>query len=1538
MPYYLTDEFDIAIRTDFGVSNFKLNSYDLMDSNANENLAGKQDKYPSLTVTGIPTNSVNEPFEVSLATDIPCKLISSTNQQVIGDTDGKNPIKFLVKDGNGTYNIICQPLSDGTDEFRYLEKVNSFEVTCFSSDYKKPVSDEDIDNDIVLDDEDLPPVDDNTPDIDNGGNLEQTGIDAGTRLWISIGVFLTLGIVFLAIYKKDKFKRFFSLFIILALLGTSIQLPNFVTEVKAGDNETTGGSQTSNNTPTNIAGSGSLCYDTYVNTYLLYPVDKTCLNAIPGDNLGDVYRNTSGIYYGWADTDVLKALNEASSTMLNSKGVMLYGLASDGYNSSAKYTTLRNIGTASNPQHNWFSVPKVTHVDFNARINALNTKYGWSLPTLNYNSFYFPNDKRVFTTSVVSDLFNKLDTYSVESLDVKADILNTLLGVNSYNKFNCANIMLVSEYCISPLVDGYTTRYSMSVLGTESHIHNDIHGGHTADNLCASLKSDSAYGKFVIVQGDANKDGVKDIHNLNSNCIMAFWVYNWEAGTAGGLRQASDYFYNTKFNKKPTGVGSLAINSPNRTRTSGVIFTLTDDKIPEPITYDYNYTILARGSSGGFTTNYTDMSLNTTLVRRTRQLQGGKVIKTTYSYVKDTAGNYSQEYSTVDALLAALGTTYNSLSSGYAFYDANLEYTSVFHRFLKDTVTAMNTADINYRWVGSSVYGGSFNAGATYKYEENQTYGRGLSNIISWAGTPGSSQQSSSPYGMIYNPLQLSDFNTVQRNAFDIYTNHGKFAWSLGQNCCKVTSDFSSGSELKIPVISFTQYKPVNVASSVYEVELTYDGSKYVPKAPKKVTGLSYSVDKYGSYTINLPNTKYVVISSSSVVNNTTGVSSLSGFNSLYGTYVSAGAASKGNTINVGATSSGTGYNVYVFTLKGITNLNMEKTYTLEPYMLNRLYSTLGNNGVVYTLTDTDLTYFNGSGNVAKADLYQIAGVNGLTFKAGLLSGNLKNCGSGSNNLPSNTAITYSTGDNHRIFAGYNTGTAYKKVSILDSYSLALSRGIRGDKKILSSIAVGTDKTSVDGISSSNRTKFNLGYGLKGNTPNSAYKSATFKNYTFADDVNTLRVEGRYPYNNKSGNTYQSILPTSGSYNSVKYNRTVNGGVEGDSNYLLGWSGSTGNRYRTLNFTVKAKIESYNSGALAEGKANANKTFVSNANKTIVAKDNTNVHLKFYPEVYMMYYNSPTSANYKVPVMSEYLRQVQGSSLYGFKSLSSGTPTGQTISDMTASNGTTYRGSDVTLVVNNTGTKFEAFGYSLDILNQSTDSFNNSIVGNNNVYSAWGNSGTATTLKNDFNDWIQSQLTEVSADVTLNVSNGKSYSDFDISNSGMTLDINATTNDKTYAITVKNGKLVEDTNYTNLINQIASDYGITQAEAKNYFAQSNMVKSIIDSMETCLNSRNTSEAMSSITAGGHWYDEFTRTFVIRRFSNNTVLLGNITIQDKIDINANTSTTSGSGINQTIKGNDVTANWKLTIKKGDNIFVDSNISGASFKISYLTTED
>lgn len=1499
----------------FNTDKFTFNLSELWGSNSNSSDTPESIIVePKVTITGIPTSVVNEAFSVKIETDIPCRIIESGSQNIIGTTSELDSVSYKIDKGNGTYTIICQPIAENSDLYVYQEVSKSFDINCFSDDYVVP-SDDDTseDDDVILDNSDsdiLPPAD-NTPDLNDGGKLEQTGIFNGNTLWFFISLFLVLSAVLLLAYKKESLKRLFSIFLVLILVITGINLPQVVFNVNAGgtpDNVTHGGTVEGGDSGGGVASVGEFCFADYVVTYMIYPVNLR-------DDYTLVYTSD-----GWANPQVRSTLNSASR---DPKGFVL----THDVMAPKSYQLLRNNSTdKTNPLVQSGQRSALGHSKFEARLQYIANEYGLTFPDITEDSFVYSHDGIVYTSAEVQGALQVLENFYSQDMDKKAFILNKLFDTNEFDSTNCRDISIAVELGLGIHQKGSDTYYIQNTLGMDSYIGKTSHrwSNHRShpDAMCTQLKNFFRGGILC---------SKKTKYSMSTNCIRSLWCYDWSA--CMGLRQASDYFYNSKFYGDPTNVGSISVNEPERTRKSGIIFVFSSDAEPQPIVrYEYNYALIAvnePNATDSFTTTNKAIKYDSNLLRRTRKYVDDVLDSTTYA-ISTNGKSFSNEYTNLDTLFAEkVNTKYTTVSTGYTIAKANIGYFKPYYMSAEAIINCEDSVPVNYRYNGRTLTGGTFRAGKTFTFYQDNSY----TFAISTKSTTN-----------VYDNLATFSGNiaTIQKRAIQLLNTgasgnvSANIIWSNGTNYSTLaTSDIGSTS-FYLPVISFSQYKEPTVKSTVYEVELTYDGTNYNPFAPKKLKDLSYSVGNSGSYTIGAANTKYVVISNGSANPGNVGASSLSALAAKYGTPTAQGAAKKGDTIKVGTTDVGSGYNIYIFTLKGIDNLNMTKNYTLEPYMLNRVFTGLDSNGKVYTLADSDFKYYNGSSYVNKADLYQVS-LTGNTFKNGLTSAGIKNVGTGTDNSLG-TAITYSTSSNHKIVSGYNTGTSYKRISILDSYALALSRGVIGDNKILSSIAVGTDKTSVNNIDANNRTKFNLGYGLKGNTPNSAYATATHRNYVSSPEVNNVKIEGRYPYNYYSGGSYQALTPTHASYNSVKYNKTIQGGIENKANYLLGWSGSTENRYRTLNFTANVTIKSYNSGALAEGKANVNRELLSTANKTIYAKDN-DTHLKFYPELYMMYYTSPTTANYKVPVMGEYERKVQGSSLYGFKVTASGNPTGKTVSDMTSTSGATYRGSDVTTVIDGVGAQFEAFGYSLDIINKGTDSFNNSVVGDNNVYTSWGNSGTADVLKNEFNTWVTNELSAINFDIKLDLANGKSYSNFDISTNGVSMNSSATTNSLTWSITVKNGKLVEDANYTNLIKQIASDFGITEAEAKTYFANSNIAKSIINSMETCVNSANKSDAQTSITPGSHWYDEFTRTFVIRRFSNNTIKAGSITIQDKIDMDANTSTTIGSGINQTIKGNDVKADWKLTIKRDEGTILNNvKVNGATFDVSYLTTED
>ena len=99
------------------------------------------------------------------------------------------------------------------------------------------------------------------------------------------------------------------------------------------------------------------------------------------------------------------------------------------------------------------------------------------------------------------------------------------------------------------------------------------------------------------------------------------------------------------------------------------------------------------------------------------------------------------------------------------------------------------------------------------------------------------------------------------------------------------------------------------------------------------------------------------------------------------------------------------------------------------------------------------------------------------------------------------------------------------------------------------------------------------------------------------------------------------------------------------------------------------------------------------------------------------------------------------------------------------------------------------------------------------------------------------------------------------------------------------------------------------------------------SMYTSMNPAND----STIIGNNHWYDEFARTFVIRRFTNDTVDFGELVVQTKLDYDSNTYSS------------DVQADWKLTVAKKVSgtpytIFDKAIVNDADFRISTKTTQE
>lgn len=268
----------------------------------------------------------------------------------------------------------------------------------------------------------------------------------------------------------------------------------------------------------------------------------------------------------------------------------------------------------------------------------------------------------------------------------------------------------------------------------------------------------------------------------------------------------------------------------------------------------------------------------------------------------------------------------------------------------------------------------------------------------------------------------------------------------------------------------------------------------------------------------------------------------------------------------------------------------------------------------------------------------------------------------------------------------------------------------------------------------------------------------------------------------------------------------------------------------------------------------------------------------------------------------------------------------------------------------------------------SDTAYNAIIADNSDLKSIWGNSNYKPEEK--YAAWVESFKGSLAVDVSLDTckkANGdgvvKTYTGFKVSQSKVTGgNVLGTTS---YALTYKNGAVVNDDAYKALIRCIADEYfGDTSNssldKAKQLFADSGINKSILDSIESNTDADNGSEKAEAF-GNKKWYDEQVRTFVVRYYKCEPVKIGKVLVSDKIDINAGPSQDKNT---HTLFQNGYVGRWNMTVylskavdqmpdmeyyvpKKGNLaaaqsagsvLIANKHIEGADFIISDATTAD
>ena len=374
-----------------------------------------------------------------------------------------------------------------------------------------------------------------------------------------------------------------------------------------------------------------------------------------------------------------------------------------------------------------------------------------------------------------------------------------------------------------------------------------------------------------------------------------------------------------------------------------------------------------------------------------------------------------------------------------------------------------------------------------------------------------------------------------------------------------------------------------------------------------------------------------------------------------------------------------------------------------------------------------------------------------------------------------------------------------------------------------------------------------------------------------------------------------------------------------------------------------------------------------------------NIVLNFYPEVKMATKIGGTefdSTQYRsVYTMGEKLRTSESSMMYLYRLKGSSSDiTGTTYSD-SAYGGTASKfgsnqkvtipaGADVYVSAQPNTFSVDLFAYGLDIIDPAHDGsinggagYNTVVASGADVKTAWSNGDNYTAMHTNFSNWCDAMLDikNYAADFELEVTGGHTTNN--ITNfSAVVGNIQrntSITSDMSWNLVIENGILNKSAGgYNAMISQIATDYGCTTAEAEALFEASGIYTAIINGLEASNDDFNKSgvarpsdfngndsaedgqDWTNQLGGNGNWYDEKTRTAVVRRYANTGNYIKDITAVDKIDYglapnNRNNSDLEDSGNKQNSNYENVrTGKWYLNIffNPDNSSVVDDNLLG------------
>lgn len=486
------------------------------------------------------------------------------------------------------------------------------------------------------------------------------------------------------------------------------------------------------------------------------------------------------------------------------------------------------------------------------------------------------------------------------------------------------------------------------------------------------------------------------------------------------------------------------------------------------------------------------------------------------------------------------------------------------------------------------------------------------------------------------------------------------------------------------------------------------------------------------------------------------------------------------------------------------------------------------------------------------------------------------------------------------------------------THSMNLTREFFGETKTISKLSM--------------RNKGLLG-GYADNSISNAYVKNVLKSGTgVKPTASTQGTSGKSIYLSKTGND--------SFFWAAKTSITT-----GDNAFLSPWT--TGERANKAGYTVTEKAKSYtpNDRGISENDKKGT-TSVSKGDKTygISTIKGFDTATKFYPEVTMVAHvpmtgsvsdvsNGKQKAMYVLPlyVMGDKVRQVKTSAMYtmtlvngdnenNYKGTFAGTFATGSIEnglDKIKVDGSylpvTYSGTEVNVATNFDKTGLVFNGFVLDLMDKDIDKemWSGSkktsaadVLGDVDLKTEWGN--TSATVTKGFDDFVSNITDSLYAGIYLKTSDtktgkrvngtycfGKQKKSIVKKNSGSTKIVS-------YNIKVKDGDIVKDTTYTELIKAIATAYGVGTEDAERLFNNSGMVQSLVKAVETRYNKDNGSAVMDAdvrattsikyniYKKGTKWYDEEVNYFVIRQYTTDTYELNDISVGSKLAYDASPS--------------------------------------------------